>query len=424
MHINKARTALRSRMAARSRPISQPSAFTSFRGLASVLVTAITVILLLRLDILTSYTRSSANALLHYVTSLTVPSNMTHTTSAVGEVGGVTGGGKVQKLADLPYVMGQRGYHFKDADGGSIEAVEKIEYFIPQGAVRGNVQGVVLLAHGCKVKASVWWPRDAQSCPDCQGMPVEREIIRHLVHRGYVPVTLSPWVNRKGSQCWADSDKNVALDVVSRVYHSLNLSNTTPFYALGIANGAIFVERMACSSLLSRGGRNISAIVMMNGGIWHNVDDKTYPPVLFLCMARNSDLCLHNNQTMTKLQARGALVKQVVFEPRPVLPSFFHTVGNVLSLPESERLHAAFLKANLLWPGSHIFIEDPLFGSYAQNIKKIVTATFPNIVPAIDTLKYPNSPLAQLMSLSWGFKETTEEGMDDHLLNWFQLYRH
>lgn len=327
---------------------------------------------------------------------------------------------------DEPYIAGKRCIHIKDvADGdggGDASAVEKTEYYLPAAAGNdGPVRGVVLLAHGCKFRASVWWPRD-EGCPECQGMPVERELVRVLVKHGLVPVSLAPIANRRSSQCWADGDKTVALEVVSRVYHSLNLSHATPFYALGIANGAIFVERMACSSAAARGGRNISAIVMMNGGIWHGVEDKTYPPVLFLCMARNSDLCSHNNQTMHKLHARGAVVRQATFEPRPVTAEYFHSVGKVLPRHDSARLQASLLQANLLWPGSLIFIEDPLFGSYAQSIRKLVAAALPNVVPALDSFKYPNSPLAQLFSLSWGFKETTEEAAGE-IIRWFNAHQ-
>ena len=358
------------------------------------------------------------------------PSSATATATAAAAASNINAASSTNSTAgrivgpDEPYISGKRSFHIKDVADGDASGVEKTEYYLPADAGKASadaVQGVVLLAHGCKFKASVWWPRD-EGCPECQGMPAEREIVRDLVRHGLVPVSLAPIANRKSSQCWADGDKNIALEVVSRVYHSLNLSHTTPFYALGIANGAIFVERMACSSLTARGGRNISAIAMMNGGIWHGVEDKTYPPLLFLCMSRNSDLCSHNNQTMHKLRGRGAEVRQVTFEPRPVTPDYFHAVGKVLPLHDSMRLQASLLQSSLLWPGSLIFIEDPLFGSYAQNIKKLVVAALPNLVPALDSFKYPNSPLAQLFSLSWAFKETTEEASGE-IVRWFRSHK-
>ena len=282
-----------------------------------------------------------------------------------------------------------------------------------------NIKGVVLLAHTCKSRPEAWFPRDAATCPACLGMPMEREIVRKMVFRGFVPVAVAPAALKKSSQCWSDGDHKAVLAVVAAVYRRLQVSpSAVPLFALGVANGAIFLERLAASSPVSRGFWNISAFAMMNGGIWRAVDDKRYPPILFLCMARNSDLCLHNNSTMSALRKRGMVSEQFAFEPRPLTPSFFSDAGRVLTPTDSERLYRAVDQAQLIWPGSGIFVEDPLFGSYRDTVRAIVQRTLPHVVPSQDSFRFPNSPLAQLLSLSWGFREVTDEDTDK-MLDWF-----
>ena len=165
----------------------------------------------------------------------------------------------------------------------------------------------------------------------------------------------------------------------------------------------------------------------MNGGIWRPLEERArlYPPMLFVCMARYEGLCVHNDKTIASLVSLGVspmLLRQVSIEPRPVSPGFFHDVGKVLSQSDSNRLFAELHRAQLLWPGSNVFIEDPLFGHSRDELRRTVTSALPHIVPIVDSFKYPNSPLAQLMSLSWGYKETTEEGGEE-IIKWFESHR-
>lgn len=290
-----------------------------------------------------------------------------------------------------------------------------------------TISGVVLLIHTCKVKPHVWWQWNqppSQSplnpSPSPLGMPVEKEIVKLLTFNGYIPIAMAPVANRRSSQCWADGDKNIVLQVTGQVYRSLNLTSAVPLYALGIANGAIFVERMAAGGPETRGYWNISAVSLMNGGVWRSID-KAYPPLLFISMARNADLCSHNNRTLTALRQRGVDSAQVAVLPRPMSANYF-TLGRVLSGADSERLFRAIRGESLLWPGSDIFIEDPLFGTTRAAIKRIVQQTLPHVVPAVDSFKFPGSPLAQLFSLSWGYKETTEEGTMA-MIEWFRKHK-
>ena len=295
---------------------------------------------------------------------------------------------------------------------------------LASAAASGALRGVVILAHTCKMRPQAWWAKDAETCPDCIGMPAERELVRMLVFHGYLPVAVSPVANRRSSGCWADGDKDVVLSIVGQVFRTMNATSGTPLFALGIANGAIFVERLASAPAVQRGHWNISAAALMNGGIWRAVDERAslYPPLLFVCMSRNADLCSHNNGTVARLNSLGAVAHQVALEPRPVTPTYFHDVGRVLSVGDSERLYASLVKSQLLWPGSGIFTEDPLFGSYRESFKRIVAQALPHIVPAVDSFRYPTSPLAQLLSLSWGFKETSDEG-GEAIVDWFDSHQ-
>ena len=156
-----------------------------------------------------------------------------------------------------------------------------------------------------------------------------------------------------------------------------------------------------------------------NVGIWTNLERLT-TPTLFLTMARNSDLCTHNSQSVqTLINVNNVASHQIVIEPRPLHPHYFSLVGGVLSNQESEQIYHAFMSAKLLWPGSGIFIEDPLVGISASKVKNISFVTLPDVFPWRDEYKYPSSPFTQLLSMSWGFRETTDEHVDD-ISSWFR----
>ena len=231
-------------------------------------------------------------------------------------------------------------------------------------------------------------------------MPVEREVLWHLLERKLLPVTSLP-----NSTCWTDKDEASVLFIQQHVFRELNLTSE-PLFAMGLANGGKFLERMA--SKAAHKVPIISAFAMINAGIWRDVAKLRYPPVMFIAMARNSELCLRNQVVVAALQDQGMKAKFLVAEPRPLSRDFFWLVGQALSLADSARYYDALMEGKFLWPGSSILLDDALFGRDAGPIKNLTRHVLPHLAPAIDT-SFKCTAIAQLLSVAWGSYGATEE---------------
>eukprot|EP00878_Enallax_costatus_P017682 GHUV01018578.1.p1 GENE.GHUV01018578.1~~GHUV01018578.1.p1 ORF type:complete len:285 (+),score=54.53 GHUV01018578.1:714-1568(+) len=110
---------------------------------------------------------------------------------------------------------------------------------------RHELQGVVLAFHGCSHGAVDWWPRD-DDCPQCMGLPLEVNITKTVLSRGYALVAISSR-DRQYSKCWAvprhpDSHTVDTRSVTAVLPILLQREQMTgvPVYALGASSGGAF----------------------------------------------------------------------------------------------------------------------------------------------------------------------------------------
>jgi len=274
----------------------------------------------------------------------------------------------------------------------SARTSEGSEFWWPTTVKSGIAwSAVVFIAHGCKQK---------QAAPSWWDMPIEREVLLYLHERRFLPVTSLPYAT-----CWTDKDEALVLLIEQYVFRELNLTDNVPLFAIGLTNGGKFIEKMA-SKMQTQPA--LSAFALMNAGIWRDVAKLRYPPVLFVAMARNSELCVQNQATVAALQSQGLRAEFLVAEPRPLSNDFFWKLGQVLSLDESERYYSALLAGKFLWPGSSILLDDALFGRDAGPIKNLTRHVLPRLASSIDA-SFKTTDLAQLLSIAWGGYGATEE---------------
>ncbi len=134
----------------------------------------------------------------------------------------------------------------------------------------------------------------------------------------------------------------------------------------------------------------LSAIALMNCGIWHsNYKPNKYAAVLFVDTSRNSDVCQYNNETAHKLLAKGIAASQLVSEPIPLSPDFFHrglasdrfvnVAGTAavdikssgVTKDESRALFEALLAGGFLWPATSVLLKDPSLERNLADIRAV-----------------------------------------------------
>ena len=79
------------------------------------------------------------------------------------------------------------------------------------------------------------------------------------------------------------------------------------------------------------------------------------------------------------------------------------------------------MAANLLWPGSGVLLVDPIVDRHLLTLKNIAMIAMPRVVPALDDLSWPDSPIFQLLRVAWGFKESTVEHCEG-MIKWFERH--
>jgi len=107
----------------------------------------------------------------------------------------------------------------------------------------------------------------------------------------------------------------------------------------------------------------------MNSGIWHNnMKAASYPAVAFLDLARNGELCMHNNATIQKLHAKHLPAVQFFSDPRPITRDYF---SSIMSANESVSYHAELMKAGFLWPMNGVLLKDPTSDYYRRDMMSV-----------------------------------------------------
>lgn len=288
---------------------------------------------------------------------------------------------------------------------------------------RGMLRGVILLAHGCDVPVSIWWmPSQTKYCESiCKGLPAEISLAETFVKSGFAIVSIKP----SFSKCWHTNDKVHIAEALKMVYRRLNTTTlVTPLFAFGLTNGGVYLSNNI-RSITETYGLKFSGLALMNTGIWHKSYNKhNFPPVLFLCMRRNADLCLHNERTIHLLESKGVRSAQIVVDPMPLHPHVFAqqyincNSNNCISHNESSLLYRVLERQKFLWPNNSLLLKDPNVDQFTQTFRDIAEKEVPSAIPIKDNITSKDSSVYQLLRIAWGFKETSFE-VGEGIGGWF-----
>eukprot|EP01036_Dinobryon_divergens_P028192 gene28192-37095_t len=265
-----------------------------------------------------------------------------------------------------------------------------------------KVSGVLLLAHGCQHSATDWWPH-SQSCPQCIGLPVEREIVLEALRHDILPVALSS--SNRAHKCWTGRDVPVASRLIAHIYtRYLHSDYSIPLYLLGASSGGSFVGMLAQSKSTKP---KVSAICVQ---IMALNNYSSLPPSLFVLMTRDAATLRHVEKNAAHLKDFSILR----VEEKPITPTFFYDHGQALSKEDSTAVHTALKKAALI--GSDSFLtSDPRMSEW----REVVKTALPHIVPAVDSLEPDLSPISELLNLARAQHEITDDYLHE-VFEWFK----
>lgn len=219
--------------------------------------------------------------------------------------------------------------------------------------------GVVFIANGCKRSPYEWWQSSRPFCPNCTGQPMQVRIVQHLVRSGYSVMTMSS-VDQQASdrQCWHRNDRHFITLALRYVYTSLNVSlSQAPLFAIGIENGGVFLSQYA-ESFHTTYSRRISALCLMNSGIWHeSFKPGLYPSVIFIDSPRNEGLINYNEGVVAKLVQRNISAVQYVTTKQTVTTTYFMNAS--MNPHESKLLQHFLFRELFIMPMDRVLVKDP-----------------------------------------------------------------
>ena len=219
--------------------------------------------------------------------------------------------------------------------------------------------GVVFIANGCKRSPYEWWQSSRPFCPNCTGQPMQVRIVQHLVRAGYSVMTMSS-VDQQSSdrQCWHRNDRHFITLALRYVYNILNVSlSQAPLFAIGIENGGVFLSQYA-ESFHTTYSRRISALCLINSGIWHeSFKPGLYPSVIFIDSPRNEGLINYNEGVVAKLIQRNISAVQYVTTKQPVTTQYFMNAS--MNPHESKLLQHFLFREQFIMPMDRVLVKDP-----------------------------------------------------------------
>jgi hypothetical protein len=226
---------------------------------------------------------------------------------------------------------------------GRLDDIEFV-YQVPDS----EVQGLVVLFHGCSHSATDWWPKSS-SCPHCIGLPVELSIVRYGLERGFAMVAVSS--RNRNHKCWSSDDVSRLEKLLPHMYRDILHTNERriPLHLLGASSGGKF------ASLFSIRNPRVSSVnVQIMSPVMAGIENS--PPTLFTLMAKDE----HTRRAVSQAVPLMKVAQVVVVEEQALNALYFwkHSTGSC-SKEDSTTIYQALLRYGVLHKESKMLIEDP-----------------------------------------------------------------
>ncbi|GAX78849.1 hypothetical protein CEUSTIGMA_g6287.t1 [Chlamydomonas eustigma] len=277
---------------------------------------------------------------------------------------------------------------------------------------------VLFVAHGCNHGAVDFWPK-SEACPLCQGLPIEMNITRHALARGYAVVAVSS-AARDTHRCWnlphmhrpdyPNDTENVkrVFDVLFPRAGLLGL----PVFALGASSGGGFVMALGGEIPLAGICSQIMGLPMKLMQIVLETSKRRglkYPPTILMHMPRDNDIALLVQENVLALKEHGTVVKVIQVTASPLTPSFLgEVVGSEINAPLSTLIFGEFRSSGIIG-NDGMLKEDPRMTDWRAIVMNLNGTSHLRLQP-------DSSPLSEILNVlyakheivSWHTMETLQ----------------
>lgn len=201
-------------------------------------------------------------------------------------------------------------------------------------------KAILFIAHGCSGRALNFWDKSDQ-CPECVGLPEERQIVIEAVMRNFAVVVVS-----SDGRCWSfGEERSVVKDVIIDWVYKYKLGRL-PLHGLGASSGGYFVSALA-------NDLNFSSIVLMIAeGLFGQMEiSNKYPPTLFVHMPKDTIRNKKIKKYLQVMRSKGIDAAEVECLEFPLSPIFLSERVVGLDVNLSSKLYTllrnkGFIDAN------------------------------------------------------------------------------
>ncbi|KAJ6824335.1 uncharacterized protein M6B38_382670 [Iris pallida] len=264
-------------------------------------------------------------------------------------------------------------------------------------------RAVLFLAHGCGRRAADFWDR-SPGCPHCSGLPEDRLIVLHALHRRFAVLTVS-----SSAECWSlGRETRTVRWIIKRWVESNGLAGL-PLAAMGASSGGYFVSALAASAEMGFS----SIAIMIAEGAFEDTKKirKGYPPTLFLHMPKDRRRMRLVELNMGALRRAGVPVREVRCAEFPLTPEFLSDRIPALDRKSSVELFALFRNEGFIDENGYMR-KDGRSTNWKEAVKRS------GLLP--EKFQWEGH-IEEELNLAFGYHEMTSLQSDD-MFDWFESH--
>eukprot|EP00038_Savillea_parva_P013803 m.9294 g.9294 ORF g.9294 m.9294 type:complete len:356 (+) comp2619_c0_seq1:273-1340(+) len=270
-----------------------------------------------------------------------------------------------------------------------------------------RIRSILLVLHGCQHGGYDW--AGPTECTSCRGLPEEMMVARDAVRASMIVVAPSS-LNRLMGKCWSPREDGPRLakmiDAISRDYPNV------PWYVFGVSSGG------AMALLLPHYVPSITAIVsqvmaLPPSALISVVEAvPTYPPTLFLHMARDTRTTHTVQLNKDVLSTQRIPTASITLRPHRVTSLYLtHKLGITPDI--ADTIVSRLTSAGVV-DAHGMLNDDPRRTEWRRALHGI--AYLDN-----DTLVPDESPLSEVLNVAWAAHEIFSDA-NKEVFEWFAKY--
>mmetsp|Transcript_20179 Transcript_20179/g.50213 ORF Transcript_20179/g.50213 Transcript_20179/m.50213 type:complete len:402 (-) Transcript_20179:143-1348(-) len=310
----------------------------------------------------------------------------------------------------------------------------------PRDNDRGNIKGLLFLAHGCGHSNRDWFSKGTE-CEDCVGLPEEKAIVETALDLGLVAIATSS--SNWNTKCWSGFDVTPVALVLNELWHRFsqeegiptNLIRRSlrdlsqqqerlPLYAFGASSGGAFVSSLA-SPLRSRFGIKLDGFVSQIAAHLPTFEEEEKDPhnlcKVYVTMNKDTKTdhaAVARVEKCLKEFGNGDRCKHIRLAHLEIKPSYFADRIQDVSLTESYEITKVLTQGGFLKPEDRELLEDPrtTHERWSNALRKASSKSTSALdFTKNDALVADKSPIFEELNVAWGYHEMAREGVKDAL---------